>query len=92
MKTLHLKLQTVMTGGSIAKPSRGSHVIVKCEGKELPDATFEEAARLAAHFSKGCNQDKVEIDYIQRKQVKKCCRCYARICYLPYKLFYGNHS
>lgn len=54
-----------------SKTFPGSHVIVKCEGKELPDATFEEAARLAAHFSKGCNQDKVEIDYIQRKQVKK---------------------
>ena len=54
-----------------SKTFPGSHVIVKCEGKELPDATFKEAARLAAHFSKGCNQDKVEIDYIQRKQVKK---------------------
>ena len=49
----------------------GSHVIVKTNGDELPDATFEEAARLAAYYSKGREQDKVEIDYIQRKHVKK---------------------
>lgn len=49
----------------------GSHVIVKSEGKELSDRTFEEAASLAAYYSKGRNQDKVEIDYIQKKNVKK---------------------
>lgn len=54
-----------------AKGMPGSHVIVKCKGVELPDRTFEEAARLAAHFSKGAEQDKVEIDYIQKKHVKK---------------------
>lgn len=54
-----------------AKGMPGSHVIVKSKGAELPDRTFEEAARLAAHFSKGANQDKVEIDYIQKKHVKK---------------------
>lgn len=54
-----------------AKGMPGSHVIVKCKGAELPDETFEQAARLAAHFSKGGNQDKVEVDYIQKKHVKK---------------------
>ena len=54
-----------------AKKIPGSHVIVKTEGKELPDRTFEEAARLAAYYSKGRDQDKVEIDYIQKKHVKK---------------------
>lgn len=49
----------------------GSHVIVKTEGDELPDRTFEEAARLAAYYSKNRNSEKVEIDYIQRKHVKK---------------------
>ena len=38
---------------------------------ELPDRTFEEAARLAAYYSKGRDQEKVEIDYIQKKHVKK---------------------
>ncbi len=54
-----------------AKKKAGSHVIVKTEGQELPDRTFEEAARLAAYYSKGREQAKVEIDYIQKKHVKK---------------------
>lgn len=54
-----------------SKTFPGSHVIVKTEGKELPDQTFEEAARLAAYYSKGKGQEKVEIDYIERKHVKK---------------------
>lgn len=55
-----------------AKGMAGSHVIVKTEGAdELPDRTFEEAARLAAFYSKGRGADKVEIDYIQKKHVKK---------------------
>ena len=54
-----------------AKGMPGSHVIVKCKGKELPDETFEQAARLAAHYSRGGRQDKVEVDYIQKKHVKK---------------------
>ena len=55
-----------------AKNTPGSHVVVKCEGAEtLPDRTFEEAGRLAAYYSKGRQQDKIEIDYIQKKHVKK---------------------
>lgn len=54
-----------------AKGIPGSHVIVKNGGKEMPDSTFEEAGRLAAHFSKAKGQDKVEIDYIEKKHVKK---------------------
>ncbi len=54
-----------------AKGMPGSHVIVKANNQELPDKTFEEAASLAAHYSNGADQDKVEIDYIQKKEVKK---------------------
>lgn len=54
-----------------AKGIPGSHVIVKGEGKELPDRTFEEAGALAAYYSKGRDNDKVEVDYIQRKHIKK---------------------
>ncbi|MBE5880834.1 MAG: fibronectin/fibrinogen-binding protein [Lachnospiraceae bacterium] len=54
-----------------AKGAPGSHVVVKSGGKEMPDRTFEEAGRLAAHFSKAKDQDKVEIDYVERKHVKK---------------------
>ena len=55
-----------------AKKIPGSHVVVKLgNAEELPDRTFEEAARLAAYYSKGRDQEKVEIDYIQKKHVKK---------------------
>ena len=54
-----------------AKGVPGSHVVVKTEGKDLPDRVFEEAGALAAYYSKGRDGDKVEIDYIQRKHVKK---------------------
>ena len=54
-----------------AKGIPGSHVIVKSEGKEVPDKTFEEAGKLAAHYSKGKGQEKVEIDYTIKKNVKK---------------------
>ncbi len=54
-----------------AKGIPGSHVIVKTNGEELPDRTFEEAGRLAAYYSKGRENDKVEIDYLEKKNVKK---------------------
>ena len=54
-----------------AKQMPGSHVIIKGEGREIPDSAFEEAARLAAHFSKGRDAKKVEVDYVQRKHIKK---------------------
>lgn len=55
-----------------AKKCPGSHVIVKMKGQEeLPDHTFEEAARLAAYYSAGRDQAKVDVDYVQKKQVKK---------------------
>ena len=55
-----------------AKNMPGSHVIVKKEQADtLPDATFEEAGRLAAFYSSGRQAPKVEVDYIQRKELKK---------------------
>ena len=54
-----------------AKKMPGSHVIVKSGSEELPDTTFEEAGRLAAYYSSGRTAPKVEIDYIQKKHVKK---------------------
>ena len=50
----------------------GSHVIVKLgTDKDVPDATYEEAARLAAYYSKGRTDSKVEIDYTVRGNIKK---------------------
>lgn len=55
-----------------ARNMPGSHVIVKLEGAEdMPDATYEEAARLAAFYSSGKTTPKVEIDYTRRGNLKK---------------------
>lgn len=54
-----------------AKKAPGSHVIVRRNREEeLPDATYLEAARLAAYYS-SVESDKVEIDYTERKNLKK---------------------
>ena len=70
-----------------AKKMPGSHVIVKTEGREVPDRTFEEAARLAAHFSKGRGTDRVEIDYLLRKNVKKPAKAKP-----GFVVYYTNYS
>ena len=54
-----------------AKGIPGSHVVVKANNEELPDRTFEEAGKLAGFYSKGRDSDKIEIDYLQKKNVKK---------------------
>lgn len=55
-----------------AKGVPGSHVLVRTNGEtDMPDRTFEEAGRLAAYYSKNRGQNKVEIDYVQKKHVKK---------------------
>lgn len=54
-----------------AKNLPGSHVIVKSGDSELSDRAFEEAAKLAAFYSGAKDAEKVEIDYTQRKNVKK---------------------
>ena len=54
-----------------AKQAPGSHVDVKTNGDELPDSTFEEAGRLAAYYSSMRGSEKVEIDYVEKKHVKK---------------------
>ncbi|SNU05314.1 Predicted component of the ribosome quality control (RQC) complex, YloA/Tae2 family, contains fibronectin-binding (FbpA) and DUF814 domains [Lachnospiraceae bacterium] len=59
-----------------AKSVPGSHVIVKLkdgeEGLEdLPDRVFEEAASLAAYYCSAKDAPKVEIDYTERKNLKK---------------------
>lgn len=49
----------------------GSHVIIKTAGKAVDDATLEEAANLAAFYSKGRMSSKVPVDYTRKKNVKK---------------------
>ena len=54
-----------------AKGIPGSHVIIKTDGKVIPPNTLEEAAKLAAWYSKSRNSSNVEVDYTSRKNVKK---------------------
>ncbi|WP_138204436.1 Rqc2 family fibronectin-binding protein [Haloimpatiens lingqiaonensis] len=52
------------------KEVHGSHVIIKNTG-DITDKTLEEAASLAAYYSKGRNSSKVAVDYTEIKNVKK---------------------
>ncbi len=49
----------------------GSHVIVKYPKTPLPQKTLQEAAQLAAYYCKVRANRKIEIDYTQRKYVRK---------------------
>lgn len=50
----------------------GSHVIIRTNGSgEAPVSTLEEAANLAAYYSKAKNSSMVPVDYTLRKNVKK---------------------
>ncbi len=57
-----------------SKKYPGSHVLLRTNGlnaEEIPDRAFNEAGKLAAYYSSARQQDKVEIDYTQKKNVKK---------------------
>ncbi len=49
----------------------GSHVVIKADGKEVPDSTIVEAAEYAAWFSKARSSPKAEVDYTHIRNVKK---------------------
>ncbi|AGL02389.1 Rqc2 family fibronectin-binding protein [Desulfoscipio gibsoniae] len=49
----------------------GSHVIIRTEGREVPEKTLLEAAALAAYFSRARESTNVPVDYTLRKYVKK---------------------
>lgn len=54
-----------------AKGVPGSHVIIKSETSDLPDNLYEIAGGIAAYYSKLREQEKVEIDYTQKKNLKR---------------------
>ena len=53
------------------KDIAGSHVIVVSDGKEIPNSTLNEAANLAAYYSKATNSSLVPVDYTPKKFIKK---------------------
>ncbi len=73
-----------------AKKFPGSHVLMKTKGlptQDIPDRAFNEAGRLAAFFSSAKDQEKVEIDYLQRRDVKKPAGAAP-----GYVVYYTNYS
>ena len=53
------------------KKAHGSHVIIQTGGRDVPDRTYEEAGALAVRYSEARATGRGEVDYIQRKFVKK---------------------
>ena len=53
------------------KGAPGSHVILKTEGREVSDSAMEQAAAVAAFYSSGRDNAKAEVDYLERRNVKK---------------------
>ncbi|MFZ5634388.1 MAG: Rqc2 family fibronectin-binding protein [Bacillota bacterium] len=49
----------------------GAHVVIRTGGREVPPSTLEEAAKLAALFSRARHSSKVPVDYTLRKFVSK---------------------
>lgn len=49
----------------------GAHVVIRTEGRQVPPATLEEAATLAAYFSKGRGSGAVPVDFTLKKHVHK---------------------
>jgi len=49
----------------------GSHVVIKAEGRDIPESTIVEAAEYAAWFSKARSSPKAEVDYTRIRNVKK---------------------
>ncbi|WP_162523444.1 Rqc2 family fibronectin-binding protein [Calorimonas adulescens] len=49
----------------------GSHVIIKTNGNNITDETLDEAATLAAYYSKARHSSNVPVDYTLKKFVKK---------------------
>ncbi|MBP3238206.1 MAG: NFACT family protein [Lachnospiraceae bacterium] len=54
-----------------SKTIPGSHVILKNKGEEIPDKEFEYAAAAAAYYSSDKSGGKIEIDYLERRNLKK---------------------
>ena len=54
-----------------ARGLHGAHVIIKSGGRDVPDATVQQAAELAAYFSQARSEAAVEIDIARRSQVRK---------------------
>lgn len=67
----------------------GSHVILLTNGKEASPSAMEEAAVLAAHYSRGKDSSQVPVDYTYAKHVTKPQGAKpGRVIYVQYKTLY----
>ena len=48
----------------------GAHVIIKAAGREVPQRTLEQAARLAAYYSQARGSTSVAVDHTQQRHVR----------------------
>lgn len=70
-----------------AKNYPGSHVVLKNPNDEIiDDQTIQEAATFAAQYSKGNKAPKIDVDYTDRKYLKK------HPSHLPGKVFYTDYK
>ena len=53
------------------KTYHGAHGIIKSKGKPVPDKVLERVAEVVAYYSEARENSKVEVDYTERKYVKK---------------------
>ncbi|MDO4982832.1 MAG: NFACT RNA binding domain-containing protein [Eubacteriales bacterium] len=68
------------------KNIHGSHVIIRCDGLEVPDKTLTQAASLAAYYSQGREAGKISVDTTMVRNVKKPSGA------LPGKVIYTDYS
>jgi predicted ribosome quality control (RQC) complex YloA/Tae2 family protein len=54
-----------------ARDRPGAHVVVKTEGRPVPQKTLEEAASLAAHFSQGRDETRVTVNYTECRHLRR---------------------
>lgn len=68
-----------------------SHVVIVCEGKEVPDCVIKIAAEICAYYSDGRDGNKIPVDYTRRKFVKKPPKANAGyVIYTDYKTALAN--
>ena len=53
------------------KDYRSSHLIIKSDGKEIPEKVIEICAEICAYYSQGGKGEKLQVDYTKRRYVKK---------------------
>ena len=69
------------------KKAAGSHVILKTEGREVPDRAYQEAAALAVYYSSLRENGRGEVDYVEAGKLKKPAGAPA-----GFVVYYTNYS